>query len=73
MCSVYFSCPKFTVRLMVRRTVILQAAPIVRSFEGQTIDALTSWARATFGGPIIVERLSRSFAPESQTKRSLSE
>jgi len=73
MCSVYFSCPEFTVRLVMRGTIILQAAPIVRSFEGQTIGALTSWARAAFGGPIIVERLSHSLAPDSQTKQSLAE
>jgi len=73
MCSVYFSCPKFTARLVTRGAIIVEAAPIVRSFKGQTIGALTSWAWATFGGPIIVEELSHSFAPDSQTTRSLAE
>lgn len=73
MCSVYFSCPKFTVRLVTKGAVILKAAPIVRSFEGRTIGALTSWAWATFGGPIIVEELSHSLAPDSRTTRSLAE
>ena len=55
--SVYFSCPKFTVRLVMEGTVILEAAPIVKTFEGQTIGALTSWAQSRFGGPIIVRTL----------------
>jgi hypothetical protein len=54
---VYFSCPKFTVLLTLKGTVIVKAAPIVSRFEGQTIGALTSWARAKFGGPIVVETL----------------
>ena len=58
MSTVYFSCPKFTVRLVVDGTVIRKAAPIVRSFEGQTIGALTTWAEAKFGGPVIVQKLS---------------
>jgi hypothetical protein len=60
MCKAYFSCPKFTVLLVMRGAVILKAAPIVKTFEGQTIGALTNWARKKFGGPIIVERLSQS-------------
>ena len=66
--SVYCSCPKFTVRLMVEGAVILQAAPIVKKFEGQTIGALTSWAHAKFGGPIIVEKLSEYAASRSGTQ-----
>ena len=59
MSRVYFSCPEFTVLLVTRGQVIAKAAPIVRRFEGQTIGALTSWARSRFGGPIIVENLAR--------------
>jgi hypothetical protein len=57
MSSFYFSCPKFTVRLVVKGTIIREAAPIVRAFEGQTLDALASWAKSKFGGPVIVEEL----------------
>ena len=53
----YFSCPGFTVRLVVKGGVIVEAAPIVRKFEGQTIGALISWARTRFGGPVIVEKI----------------
>jgi hypothetical protein len=53
----YFSCPKFTVRLVVDGTIIREAAPIVRSFQGRTLAALTGWAASKFGGPIIVEDL----------------
>lgn len=31
--------------------------PIVKRFEGQTVGALTSWAQARFGGPIIVQKV----------------
>ena len=37
----------------------MKAAPIVKRFEGQTIGALTSWARRRFGEPIIVEKLNQ--------------
>jgi hypothetical protein len=57
MFKVYFSCPKFTVLLAVEGSIIVEAAPIVKTFEGQTIGALTSWARSKFGGPIIVQNL----------------
>lgn len=57
MSSVYFSCPSFTVRLLLNGNTIVEAAPIVRTFEGQTIDALTRWARTRFGGPIVVKCL----------------
>jgi hypothetical protein len=53
MSSVYFSCPKFTVRLVVRGTIIQTAAPIVKQFEGQTVAALAAWAESKFGRPII--------------------
>jgi len=59
MSRLYFSCPKFTVLLVTRGPMIVEAAPIVRRFEGQTIGVLTSWARNRFGGPIIVENLAR--------------
>jgi hypothetical protein len=39
--KVYFSCPKFTVLLVVKGAVIVKAAPVVKAFEGQTIGALT--------------------------------
>ena len=54
MSKVYFSCPKFTVLLVMEGQIIVEAAPIVKRFEGQTIGALTSWAQRRFGGPIIV-------------------
>ncbi len=54
---VYFSCPKFTILLTLKGAVIVKAAPIVSKFEGQTIGVLTTWARAKFGGPIVVETL----------------
>ena len=60
MSNVYFSCPEFTVLLVMEGAVIVKAAPIVRKFEGQTIGALTCWARSKFGGPIIVEKLSEA-------------
>jgi len=59
MSKVYFSCPKFTVLLVTNGPMIVKAAPIVKRFEGQTIGALTSWARTKFGGPILVEKLGR--------------
>ena len=34
MCKVYFSCPKFTVRLVMSGTVIRKAAPIVKAVRG---------------------------------------
>ena len=49
----------FTVLLVMEGTVIVEAAPIVKRFEGQTIGALTSWAQSRFGGPIVVEELRR--------------
>jgi len=55
--KVYFACPKFTVLLVLNGEVIVNAAPVVRAFEGQTIGALTSWALAKFGAPIRVERI----------------
>jgi hypothetical protein len=64
MSKVYFSCPKFTVLLVTRGSIIVKAAPIVKRFEGQTIGALTSWARSRFGGPIVVEKLPQ--APRSR-------
>ena len=67
MSTVYFSCPKFTVRLVVDGTVIREAAPIVRSFQGQTVGALTAWAVSKFGGPIIVQNLSEHVLPTSGT------
>jgi hypothetical protein len=66
--SVYFSCPKFTVRLVVEGSVILEVAPIVKTFEGQTIGALTSWAQSKFGGPIIVQKLSEYVSVSSRSK-----
>lgn len=57
MSKLYFSCPEFTVLLMTRGPVIVEAAPVVKRFEGQTIEALKSWVQDKFGGPIIVEEL----------------
>lgn len=57
MSSYYFSCPKFTVRLVVSGTIIREAAPIVKKFEGQALEALASWAESKFGGPVIVKEL----------------
>ncbi len=59
MYKLYFSCPKFTVLLVTEGQIIVEAAPIVRRFEGQTIGALTSWAQSRFDGPIIVQKLPR--------------
>jgi hypothetical protein len=59
MSKVYFSCPKFTVKLVMEGAIIVEAAPIVKRFEGQTIRALTSWVQSRFGGPIIVRNLSQ--------------
>ena len=56
--KVYFSCPKFTVLLVMKGAVIVKAAPIAKAFEGQTIGGLTSWAQTKFGGPIIVKKIS---------------
>ena len=56
--TVYFSCPKFTVLLVLKGAVIVKAAPIVKAFEGQTISALSAWAQTKFGGPIIAEKIS---------------
>jgi hypothetical protein len=56
--KVYFSCPKFTVLLALKGPVIVEAAPVVKAFKGQTIGALTSWARTKFGGPIKVQKIS---------------
>jgi len=56
-CKIYFSCPQFTVLLSLEGPLIVKAAPIVRAFEGQSLDALKAWARTRFGGPIIIETL----------------
>ena len=58
MSKVYFSCPKFTVLLVMKGAVIVKAAPIAKAFEGQTIGALSSFAQTKFGGPIIVKKIS---------------
>jgi hypothetical protein len=56
--SVYLSCPKFTVRLVLSGNVIWKAAPLAKAFEGQTLGALASWAESKFGGPVRVQKLS---------------
>ena len=56
-CRVYFSCPKFTVLLVTKGSIITKAAPIAKRFEGQTIEALKKWANTKFGGPIVVRSL----------------
>ena len=58
MSKVYFSCPKFTVLLVMKGAVIVKAAPIAKAFEGRTIGALSSFAQTKFGGPIIVKKIS---------------
>jgi hypothetical protein len=50
-------CPQFTVQLSVEGPLIVKAAPIVKVFERQSLDALTAWVKARFGGPIVVEKL----------------
>ena len=60
MSTIYLSCPNFTVRLVLSGTVIRKAAPIAKSFEGQPLGAITAWAEANFGGPIVIEKLSES-------------
>jgi hypothetical protein len=60
MCKVYFSCPKFTVLLVTKGSIITKAAPITKRFEGHSIGALTTWARGRFGGPITVKELKQS-------------
>ena len=40
MSKLYFSCRKFTVKLVTRGSIIVEAAPIVKRFEGQTVDAV---------------------------------
>jgi hypothetical protein len=65
--SVYFSCPKFTVRLVLAGSVIWKAAPMVKSFEGHTLGDLTSWAESKFGGPVRVQKLSEYAANHSGT------
>lgn len=71
MSRVYFSCPKFTVRLVLSGTIIQKAAPMVKSFEGQTLDVLTAWAESKFGGPIVVQKLSE-YAAAAYTGRGYS-
>ena len=56
--SVYFSCPKFTARLVLSGPVIWKAAPMLKTFEGQSIDTLASWAQSKFGAPVSVQRVS---------------
>lgn len=53
----FFSCTKFTVLLVMRGQIIVEAAPIVRKFEGQTLAALAAWVKSKSWGPIIVEIL----------------
>ena len=67
MSKVYFSCPKFTVLLVMKGAVIVKAAPIAKAFEGQTIGALTSWARTKFGGPIMVEKITTTLRTSDET------
>jgi hypothetical protein len=46
------------VLLIVKGTTIVKATPVIRTFEGQTVGALTVWAQKRFGGPIVVKKLS---------------
>jgi len=52
--GLYFSCPKFTVKLKVQGDTIIEAAPLVHRFEGQKLANLVSWAKSTFGGPLVI-------------------
>ncbi len=47
--SVRVSCPKFTVRVAVHAGVIVEAAPMVRTFIGQPLANLERWAKQRFG------------------------
>lgn len=59
----YFSCNKFTVRVVTNsRGVIVDAAPIVRRFIGQPRNNLKRWADK-FGGVRIV-RIGQTGASE---------
>jgi hypothetical protein len=59
MSTVYLCCPQFSVRLVLSGETIHKAAPIAKAFEGQPLGALTAWAEAQYGGPIIVQPLSQ--------------
>ena len=61
--KIYFSCPDFTVKLTVQKGVITEAAPIVRRFEGQQLSNLVSWAKTTFGSPLILQVLEEEQKP----------
>jgi hypothetical protein len=65
MSTFYLSCPNFTVRLVLTGERIHKAAPIAKSFEGQPLSALTAWAEASYGGPVIVQPLSQRRVPSA--------
>jgi hypothetical protein len=60
--SVYFSCPAFTVRLVLSGNVIWKAAPMAKRFEGQSVGDLASWAQSKYGAPISIETVSHHAA-----------
>ncbi len=63
----WVSCPKFTVHIETDEDgVITVAAPIVRSFIGQSVGELTRWARSRFGSVEVAEYFAR---PSSQRLR----
>jgi hypothetical protein len=55
--KLYFSCPKFSVKLTCVGDTITEAAPFVKKFEGQKLANLVSWTKSTFGGQIVIHVL----------------
>jgi hypothetical protein len=52
----WFSCPSFTVRLVVNEhNVIVDAAPIVSRFIGQPLSNLERWALSRWGDIAVQE------------------
>jgi hypothetical protein len=49
--------------LTVQGDTITEAAPFVRRFEGQKLANLVSWAKTTFGGPLIIQILEEEQKP----------
>jgi len=47
--KVWVSTPKWTCKVTVDGTRIVEAAPLLRKFVGQSIGALSRWAHKRFG------------------------
>jgi uncharacterized protein YbcI len=62
--KIQFSCALFTVRLVLTGNIIIEAAPIVRKFEGQPLINLISWVQSKNKERIIIYVLEEEQKPD---------